>query len=127
MAPRPDVQFLLDQNVPVTLLGPLRLAGHEANHTRDLGLSRAADLKVLRRAREEGEIVLTFDSDFSRLLALQGSTAPSVILLRLGPAHLADLERRVLQAIAEARPVLEKGAVVVIDSNGVRARSLPLA
>lgn len=76
----------MDQNAPVTVAEALRSAGHEATHTRERGLARAEDQELLRIAVAEGAVVVTFDSDFARMLALSGQDAPSLIHVRLGPS-----------------------------------------
>lgn len=44
------MKFLLDQNQSPLLADLLNAAGHDAIHTRDIGLSRAPDVDVLTRA-----------------------------------------------------------------------------
>lgn len=120
------MRFLVDQNVPVGVTTALRTAGHEAEHTRELGLSQADDLTLLTRAQTDGSTVITFDSDFSRLLALSGARAPSVVHLRLGPEHLPDLGERVLRAVAEVEGLLSSGAIIVVEPGRIRSRPLPV-
>ncbi len=70
------MRFLVDQNVPPSVAVALREAGHDAVHTRERGLERAEDHRLVELARAEERIVVNFDSDFSRILALSGTTHP---------------------------------------------------
>lgn len=43
------MRFLLDQNLSPLLVGEFTVAGHDAVHVRDLGMSRASDRVILER------------------------------------------------------------------------------
>jgi predicted nuclease of predicted toxin-antitoxin system len=64
--------------VSQTTVEALRTAKHDAVHLRDEGLIRLPDPKIAAKAVAESRIVLTFDLDFGDILAIAGSTAPSV-------------------------------------------------
>ena len=120
------MRFLVDQNVPLRIAAELRAAGLQAVHTSELGLQRAEDADLMKLARAEDRIIITFDSDFSRMLALGGDDAPSVIHLRIGPADFSRLGAFILNAVAIAGDSLAAGAVVAVAAKGVRIRRLPL-
>ena len=48
----------------------MREHGHDAVHLADEGLHRLPDAKIAQKAIHEGRAIVTFDLDFSRLLAL---------------------------------------------------------
>jgi len=58
------MRWLLDQGLPRSAAGQLRLAGHDALHVGDIGLASAADSAILQRAAAEERIVATLDADF---------------------------------------------------------------
>lgn len=120
------MRFLVDQNVSVTVAEVLREAGHDATHTRERGLARATDVALLQVATAEGAIIVTFDSDFARLLALSGGDAPSIVHVRVGPEHLPQVSGLVVAAIEETSARLTEGAVVVVEPERVRWRPLPI-
>lgn len=62
------MKLVLDQSVPVGLLQPLRNAEHDVVHVRDEGLSRATDIEIVDWAVAAGRAIVTFDSDFARLV-----------------------------------------------------------
>jgi predicted nuclease of predicted toxin-antitoxin system len=51
-------------------------------HVRDDGMQAAGGPDVLARARVEGRVLVSADSDFATLLALQNSPQPSFVLFR---------------------------------------------
>lgn len=64
------MKFLADAGISPKALAFLNAAGHDAVHVRQIGLQRATDAEIVRRARQEGRIVLTLDLDFGEILAL---------------------------------------------------------
>lgn len=121
------MRFLVDANLSPVIAARLREAGHDALHVRDFGLVTASDDEILRRAAEDPSIIISADADFGTLLALGGSSGPSVILLRsadhLAPTQQADLILTNLGGVADA---LEEGAVVSLGRGRTRVRVLPM-
>jgi predicted nuclease of predicted toxin-antitoxin system len=121
------VKFLLDQNVSPALVGLLADADHLAEHVRDLGMREAPDDVVLAAARDAGAVLISSDTDFGPLLARSNANGPSVILLRRQEGRraskIASLIVANLKAVADD---LASGAIVVLDDDRVRIRSLPL-
>jgi predicted nuclease of predicted toxin-antitoxin system len=119
-------RVLLDQGLAPNAAALLRLAGWEAIHVTEVGLSRAEDEDILQFARQHGRTCVTLDHDFHTHLALARSDGPSVILLRiegLDSAQQADLIRRAWELCAVE---IELGAAVSVDHNAIRVRRLPL-
>ena len=120
------MKFLLDQNVSPALIDLLSEAGHEAEHVRGLGLSEASDGEVLAATSVAGAVLVSSDTDFGELLARSNAGEPSVILLRRQDgrraSEVAGLILANLDAVAQD---LDEGAVVVLDDERVRVRSLP--
>ena len=121
------MKFLLDQNVSPALVGLLADADHLAEHVRDLGMREAPDDVVLAAARDADAVLISSDTDFGELLARSNANGPSVILLRRQEGRraskIASLIVANLQAVADD---LASGAIVVLDDDRVRIRSLPL-
>lgn len=121
------MKFLLDQNVSPALVGLLADADHLADHVRDLGMREAPDDVVLAAARDADAVLISSDTDFGELLARSNADEPSVILLRRQEgrraSEIASLILANLQAVADD---LASGAIVVLDDERVRIRSLPL-
>ena len=121
------MKFLLDQNVSPALVGLLADADHLAEHVRDLGMREAPDDVVLAAARDADAVLISSDTDFGELLARSNANEPSVILLRRQEGRraneIASLIVANLQAVADD---LASGAIVVLDDDRVRIRSLSL-
>ena len=121
------MRFLLDQNQSPLLVGPLTVAGHDGVHVRDLGMSRAADRVILDYAVKDQRIVLSGDTDFGELLAMSNAALPSVVLLRRqGDRRAAQIAALVLANLEAVSEDLAAGAIVVLETDRVRVRRLPL-
>jgi predicted nuclease of predicted toxin-antitoxin system len=121
------VKFLLDQNQSPMLAELLTAVGHDAIHTRDIGLSRAPDVDVLTRAKLDGRVLITADTDFGELLARSGDDAPSVLLLRRHDRRRAEAVAELILANLDAIDSdLSSGALVVFDGDRIRIRTLPI-
>lgn len=121
------MRLLLDANLSPRVAEALRESGFDAVHVADLELVTASDDVILDRANAAGFVVVTADSDFGALLALQRATSPSVLHLRrvaeLAPEQHAALLAANLPQIAED---LERGAIVSLSPNRLAIRDLPI-
>jgi len=121
------MKFLVDMPVSPRVAAWLNNRGHDAVHASSLGLECASDHELLNRARDQGRVVITADTDFPHLLALSRETAPGIILFRGGDytqQQMEELLARVLDLLPEE--VLAR-SICVVDRRGLRHRPLPLA
>ena len=113
-------------NMPPSVCDGLQRLGYEAVHAQDLGLSRATDEAIVLEARTRKQIIVTHDLDFGRILAVEGASTPSVVILRVGnthPSHLLSLLGQYLPVVASD---LTRGAIVLVEDASVRVRALPV-
>ncbi|MCP3958776.1 MAG: hypothetical protein GY719_13065 [bacterium] len=115
------MKLLLDQDVYFATQRFLREIGHEVVTASELGLSRAEDADLLRRAKELGRILVTRDRDFGRLVLLE-RLRHGVLYLRIRPSELSvghEELRNVLDSYSE--PEL-RSALVVVEAGRHRIR-----
>ncbi len=121
------MKFLLDENLSPLLAELLVTAGYDVVHARDLGLLRAPDQVVMDRARAEGRVLVSADTDFGQLLAASHASSPSVVLLRREIDRRASSQTQLLLAnLDQVAPDLEEGAIVVMEASRRRVRKLPI-
>lgn len=121
------MKFLIDQNLSPLVATGLCEAGHDALHLRDLGMESADDSAVLDRARAEGRVIVSADTDFGMLLAVGRADRPSVVLIRRSvDRRAARVVQLLLANWAEVEQVLGEGAIVAFDTDRIRIRPLPL-
>jgi predicted nuclease of predicted toxin-antitoxin system len=122
------LKFLIDNALPPYLAELLKQAGHDAIHVRAYGMQAAPDTEILKRAREEERIIVSADTDFGALLALQEAARPSFVLFR-DPNLISAQDY--MNALTVALPLLEpeliRGCVAVFRSGRLRVRKLPFS
>ncbi|MBA2316185.1 MAG: DUF5615 family PIN-like protein [Euzebyales bacterium] len=118
------MRLLLDENVALRVRAALAAGGHDTLHVADLHLLGAPDDAVLAAAADERRTLITADTDFGTLLAVSQTATPSVLLLRRGSRRAEQRAEQILFALDTAGPVLESGALVVVESGRLRIRRL---
>jgi predicted nuclease of predicted toxin-antitoxin system len=122
------LKFLIDNALSPRLSIALRSAGHDAVHVRDYRMQAALDEEILERAAREGRILVTADSDFAMLLALEGGREPSVILVREPTVVRPDQYTGLLLAnLPVLESSLERGCIIVFKAGRIRVRQLPIS
>jgi predicted nuclease of predicted toxin-antitoxin system len=122
------VRVLVDNPLSPFVASLLRDAGHDAVHVLDYGLHAAPDEAIFERAIQEDRVIVSLDTDFGTLLALGGTRTPSVILLRRHvPRRAGDQVALLLRAFASQSEALGQGAIVVLERDRARVRSLPIS
>ncbi|CAN5748372.1 hypothetical protein BH24ACT15_BH24ACT15_25650 [soil metagenome] len=121
------MRFVVDANVSPRLAELLRSAGHDAIAVRDIGLSDAADEDILEYAAKEDRVVVSHDTDFDTLLALQRLARPSFVLIRSSDPLTTDQQAAlILTNLDTVADDLVGGALVVFARGHLRSRRLPI-
>ncbi len=120
------MKLLLDQGLPRTAAALLRESGIDTVHVGEIGYSTASDSSVLQKARDDGRIVVTLDADFHTLLALTGTTSPSVIRIRIEGLRGKDAADLIKAVLVQCCEDLDHGALVTVQPRRTRIRRLPL-
>ena len=76
------MKFLVDENIPSSFSNELKTTGYEVRHVTEVGLKATDDNEIVSFARKSGEIIITYDLDFSRIISLLSYDSPSLITLR---------------------------------------------
>jgi predicted nuclease of predicted toxin-antitoxin system len=104
----------------------LKSLGHDVVRVNEILPIDASDELIIEQARRDSRIILTQDLDFSRIIAVSGESAPSLISLRLTSSRIEyvhSLLSRVLPGL-EAQSV--EGAIITVEDATIRRRSLPI-
>ncbi len=121
------MKFLIDSALSPIVATGLASAGHDAVHVRDYAMHAASDPEIFERARREGRVIVSADTDFGTLLATRRERAPSVILFRRAAPRAPRRQVEVLLTnLPNIGPHLEEGSVVVFERARVRIRKLPI-
>jgi predicted nuclease of predicted toxin-antitoxin system len=117
------MRFLTDENLSAASITRLREADLDVEAIGEISPS-APDERVLAHARENGQILITFDRDFGELVYRHGAAVPSgIIYLRIPPADPEAAARAVLDLLRLPGLTLE-GRFTVVDEDKIRQRPL---
>ncbi len=120
------MKFLLDMGIPQSTAAFLQSQRYNAVHLRDQGLQRLPDDEIIEKARQEERIILTHDLDFGRLIALSQRQLPSVITFRLDNMASYQVNHYLTEALTRFETELTAGALVSINEQAIRIRTLPI-
>jgi predicted nuclease of predicted toxin-antitoxin system len=118
--------ILVDMNLSRLWCGFLSESGYETIHWSAVGAATASDEEIMSYAQRHGHVVFTEDLDFGILLARNRLTGPSVVQLRTGMNLPRQIGTRVVDALDQARPHLEAGALLSIGASHNRITVLPI-
>jgi predicted nuclease of predicted toxin-antitoxin system len=113
-------------NLPPRWVDLLKSEGWDAVHWSSVGSPGAPDAEIMRYAKDAGYLVLTHDLDFGAILAATGGDAPSVVQVRSQDVYPEAIGGLVVAVIRQFTAELEKGVLISVDENRLRARLLPL-
>ena len=89
-------RFIIDNQLPATLVVWLEAKGCQAEHVLKLHLAQSPDEILWERAARDGAVIVSKDEDFAHLTIVRPE-AVSVLWIRLGncrtPVLLAAMER----------------------------------
>lgn len=120
------MKFLADMGVSPLTVKELKEAGYDAVHLSEEGLMRMPDSQIMAKAKQEARIVLTFDLDFTDLLAASKDNLPSVIIFRLKKTRPSFVNSRLFTVLSECSENLNNGAIIIVEDYRYRVRNLPL-
>ena len=120
------MRFLADMGVSQRVVTWLQEQGHEATHLRDEGLQKLENGDIFTKAFRESRIILTWDLDFTEILALSKTGTVSAVVFRLMNTRSDHVIERLERVLSESAQDLEEGAIISVEEGRHRVRLLPL-
>jgi predicted nuclease of predicted toxin-antitoxin system len=120
------VKLLIDLNLSPAWADYLARHDIEAQHWSGVGDPKATDRAIMAYAQRHGYVVFTHDLDFGNILAVTQANGPSVIQLRTEDPIPIVMGELLLRSFAEYAHHLQRGALITIEPDRLRARVLPI-
>lgn len=121
------MRFLVDASLSPVVVQALADSGHEAVHVGEVLRLDAPDEEIFDLAAREHRVIVAADTDFGEIVARRRTTLPSLVLFhrQVGRRPLEQAQTLLAQ-LGDVEPELSKGAIVVIEDERMRIRSLPI-
>lgn len=120
------MKILADVHIAPRNVESLRAMGYDVVRVTDRLPPNADDASIVALAIAERRVILTQDLDFSALVALGGSTVPSVLSLRLSSASVEHVDKALARVLPQVEADALRGAIIAIEEDRIRVRRLPL-
>jgi predicted nuclease of predicted toxin-antitoxin system len=120
------MRFLADMGVSQRVVTWLQEQGHDATHLRDEGLQKLENGEIFTKAFRESRIILTWDLDFTEILALSKTGTVSAVVFRLMNTRSNHVIERLERVLSGSAQDLQEGAIVSVEEGRHRVRLLPL-
>lgn len=92
----------------------------------DILPANTPDYIILEFARNDSDVIVTQDLDFSNMIALNGYDRPSLITIRLFNSDPNIITKRLLEVFPNISHNLLEGCAVTIEETNIRVRKLPI-
>lgn len=120
------MRFLADINVSTHVVAGLCAAGFDFHRVAEVMSCRAKDVEIVAEARRQGAVIVSYDQDFTAILATSGATQSSLINLRVSYVDAARLVREIAAVVRATESALATGTIVTLDDAGARVHQLPI-
>ena len=118
------MRFLADHDVYQITVNALIGWGHDVVTAKQLGMSRASDRDLLKKAKQTGRVFITRDKDFGALVFLEAQLSQGVILLRIVPIAVEQVHDQLQRFLKEYTELELHGLFCVVEKNRYRVRRL---
>lgn len=116
------MRFLIDEDVYELTIKFLREHGYDVVKVADIGLRGNPDVVILSYALQHGLVLITRDKGFGSLVFLSKKKEACVILLRLIPETLEEVNNELLKVLKIHSDKLLPGYFIVIEPGKHRVR-----
>jgi len=108
-------KFLADENIPIKAVDALKQKNIDIISILQIspGLS---DIEVMNLANREGRVIITFDTDFGKLIFKESLKVKGIILLRFIPKSPQQIAKRIQYLLTAEIPIENRFLVVREDS-----------
>ena len=117
---------LVDMNLAPDWETYLLSQGIKAIHGSKIGKAWASDEEIFAYAIENQCIIFTNDLDFGTILSKQKTKLPSIVQVRSLELSFEIIGSVVVKCLLSHHDLLEQGALVTIETDRLRIRSLPI-
>lgn len=118
------MQFLIDANLPRSIVMVCRAHGHDAVHVSDVFPPGASDATVAEHARSSRQCLVTRDYDFADVRAYPPADYAGIVVLEIADSATATSIRRLMASFLEQEHLIAQltSKLAIVEFGRVRLR-----
>ncbi|MBI2452047.1 DUF5615 family PIN-like protein [Candidatus Pacearchaeota archaeon] len=119
------MRFLLDENIPLSILNLLKNLGHSVKHIKNIFLYSKSDKEISEYAKNKKAILITRDLEFGSTILYPKNSHYGVIVLRLPYYFNAEqISKSLKEFISSVDNKDMTGNLVILELNRYRIKKL---
>jgi hypothetical protein len=117
--------FIIDADLPRSLVSLFNDRGHAAHHVSDLGMGRATDHDIARFARQQSSCIVSGDFDFADIRTYPPAEYSGIVVFVLPRTATAPYIRRLAAGFLSHSDLAGnvRGKLVVVEPMRIRVRT----
>ena len=119
------MRLLVDQDVYRMTIDQLKEWGHDVVTARKIGMQRAEDEDLLKKAKECSRLFVTRDKDFGMLVFFKKEISTGVVFLRMTPVTVEAVHRELNRLLEKHTEEELAHLFCVVEPHRHRIRQLP--
>jgi len=117
------LRFLIDEDLPRSLVQDLKTIGIEAQHVQDIGLRGRSDDEIFRYAVDHEAILVSADLGFSNRLRFPIGMHSAIVIVRFpNEVPNATQKRAIVQALSTTSESEIFGHLMIVEPGRIRIR-----
>jgi hypothetical protein len=116
------MKFKIDENLPPSLVGDLRAAGHDADTVADQSLTGSSDAVLMGRVQAESRVFFTMDKGIADIRRFPPWTYFGIVLFRPKTSGLLATLGLVRRHLPQLLQLDLKGRLAVVTETSIRIR-----
>lgn len=118
------MRFIIDEDLPRSILNLLQQYNHDAVDVRDIGLRGTTDYEIAAYAKKTNRCILTGDYDFSDNRNYPPKEYCGIVVLNLPKISTASFIRNLLESFLQKNELVEQisGKLAIVEPGQIRIR-----
>ena len=120
------MRFLIDADLPRSLIKLIQSRGHEAIDVRDIGLGGSDDATIAAKAKADRSCLITGDFGFADIRNYPPTEYEGIVVLELPKDATASTIISIVDGLLQRDDVIEKlsGRLAVVSAARIRLRPI---
>ncbi|MBS3772159.1 MAG: DUF5615 family PIN-like protein [Bacteroidales bacterium] len=114
------ISFLLDENIPFSLIQHLENKGYQAEHLKEMGKSGIKNGEVYQLAEQRGAWIITRDADFQNIKRFDSFDMRGIILFKLTKTKTEFLIKALDRFLDKFQEKLGKKHLIIIEEDKIK-------